>query len=190
MPPSRTTPRSARRGPGAVTQPVHEDALDLPAQVQRHAADARSPCIGRALQQGLDLVGRVVDARHQRGDQHAGRNAGAVELRHRLQPGPRVGRVRLGSAPRLLVERRDRQARADARSARRSAASAAGRAATAATWSAPNTGWRSRASPPRCPPSACSGPRPTGTDRCSSRAPRARVSTTAAPAPRAAPQAR
>ena len=40
---------------------------------------------------------------------------GPVELRHRLQPRPRVRRVRLRRPPRLLVQRRHRQARAHAR---------------------------------------------------------------------------
>ena len=91
----------------------------------------------------------------------------AVELADRLQPRARVRRVRLGRPPRLLVERRHRQARADVRDrgdllhqvevAQQQRRLRQDRARVA----------RSRASPPRSRASACSGPRPTGTGRCS-----------------------
>ena len=63
----------------------------------------------------LHLPRPVVDARHQRRDQDPGGDADPVELRHRLQPRAGMRRVRLGRPPRLLVQRRHRQARADAR---------------------------------------------------------------------------
>ena len=77
------------------------------------AADVGRVRLGRQLDDPLDLLGRVVDPRHQRRDQDPGRDAVAVELGDRLQPRLRVRRVRLGRPPRLLVQRRHRQARAD-----------------------------------------------------------------------------
>ena len=172
-------------------QPVHEHVAHLAAQVQRDARDARRAGLLGGFQQRLDLVRRVVDPGHQRRDQHARRDARAVELGDRLQARPRVGRVRLGFPPGLLVERRDRQARAElADPLAQSGASARGRAAAAATSSGPSRGCARRAAPPRSPPSAGSGPRPTGRGRCSCPARRVRPSTTAAPARRAAPRAR
>ena len=52
------------------------------------------------LEDLLDLLGRVVDARHERRDQDARRDARPVQLRHRLDPLARVRRVRLALAPR------------------------------------------------------------------------------------------
>src|SRR5687767_15268626 len=57
------------------------------------------------------LLRRVVDAGHQGRDQDPRRDAGPVELRHGLEPRSWVRRVRLGGAPRLLVQRRHRQTR-------------------------------------------------------------------------------
>ena len=135
-----------------------------------------APPPSRRSSSGSTCCGRVVDAGHQRRDQHAGRDARAVQLGDRLQPRARVGRVRLGRPPRLLVERRDRQARAEARRARRSRSISVEvaqqqrrlrqhRARVA----------RRRAAPPRSPASAGSAPRPTGRGRCSCPARRARL---------------
>src|SRR3954451_12164632 len=96
-------------------QPVHEDVAHLASQVKRDAADVRRARLRAQLEDALDLLGRVVDARHERGDKDAARYAGAVQLRDRLDPRAGVGRMRLGRAPRLLLERRDRQARLDRR---------------------------------------------------------------------------
>ena len=96
-------------------QPAEEDLAHRPAQEQRLAADRDGARLGRELDDPLDLLGRVVDPGHQRRDQDAGRDPGPVERAHRLEPRARVRRVRLARTPRLLVERRDREARADLR---------------------------------------------------------------------------
>jgi hypothetical protein len=51
----------------------------------------------------------VVDPGHQRRHQHARRDPVAGQLGDRFEAQARVRRVRLGCAPRLLVERRDRE---------------------------------------------------------------------------------
>src|SRR3954462_1953188 len=85
-------------------EPLEEDLPDLAAQVQRDAADVDRAGLPRQLEDPLDLLGGVVDARHERGDQDSARDACAVELADGLEPRSRVRRVRLRGAPRLLVE--------------------------------------------------------------------------------------
>ena len=136
--------------------------------------------LAEQLEELLDLLRVVVDARDQRRDQDAGRDPVADQLGHRLDPLARVRRVRLGLRARPSRRASGSRGWRRTRSARPARGRASGRAAAAATWSAPSTGWRSRASPPRSPPSAGSGPRPTGRGRCWCRARRARPSTTAA----------
>src|SRR3954447_14978876 len=96
-------------------QPVHEDTAHLPAQVQPDAADPGRPRVRRGLQDLLHLARVVVDPRHERRDQDAGRDPGPIELADGLQPCPRVGRVRLARPPRLLVDGGHRHVRADLR---------------------------------------------------------------------------
>src|SRR5215216_5030117 len=81
-------------------QPLEEDLAHRPAQEQRLAADRDGARLGRQLDDPLDLLRRVVDAWHERGDQNAGRDPGAVELPHRLQSCARMGRVWLARPPR------------------------------------------------------------------------------------------
>ena len=98
-----------------LAQPVQEDLPHRSAQEQRLAADVHGARLGRQRHDPLHLLGRVVDARHQRRDQDPGRDPVPVQLGHRLQPRARVRRVRLRRPPRLLVQRRHRQARANSR---------------------------------------------------------------------------
>ena len=90
---SRTSPRRCRQMPPIDTAPAS-------AQSSRISSTWR----GSSLMPG-----------HQRGDQHAGGDPGAVELGHRLDALARVRRVRLAGAPRLLVERGDREVGGEAR---------------------------------------------------------------------------
>ena len=57
-----------------------------------------SPAI---LQDPLDLTRVVVDPGHQRRDEHAGRDPGALELADRREPGARMRRVGLARPPGL-----------------------------------------------------------------------------------------
>ena len=77
-----------------------------------------APASSAASSRRLHLLGAVVDSRHQRCDQDARGDTGAIELGDRLEARPRVRRVRLGFPPRLLVEGRDRQARGEFGAAR------------------------------------------------------------------------
>ena len=184
-------PRSAARdrGAGQRSQPMNTSRTS-PRRCSATPPMLVAPACCGALEQRLDLLRRVVDARHQRRDQHARRDARAVQLRDRLQARPRVRRVRLGRAPRLLVERRDRQARAEARPARRFRASASRSRSSSGDFVSTEHGLAASRSASRCPASAGSGPRPTGRGRCWCPARRAPASTTVAPARRAAPPAR
>ena len=94
-------------------EPVEVDLAHRAVEEQRLPADRRRARLGRQRDDPLDLLGRVVDPGQERRDQHAGRDARRVELRDRLEPGTRVRRVRLARAPRALVERRHGQARGD-----------------------------------------------------------------------------
>ena len=76
-------------------------------------ATKSAPASRASFDDRLDLLGRVVDARHQRRDQDAGADPALLELRHRLEPRPRARRVRLGLAPDLLVESRHREVDGD-----------------------------------------------------------------------------
>ena len=165
-----------------LAQPVEPDLAHLAAQVERRrrrsspapasssSSRSGSTCSGASLTPGISGAIRT-----------------PVRIPARFSSATASIRLRgcgvCGSvvAPRLLVERRDREVGGELGRARRSPSSARGRGGAAATWSAPSRGWRSRASPPRSPASACSGPRPTGRGRCWCRARRARPSTTAAP---------
>ena len=116
----RTAPRSAPRGPGRDAQPLHEYAADLAARCSPMPLTPVAPASAAACRISSTCSGVVVDPRHQRRDQHARRDPRPVELADGLQPRPRVGRVRLARPPRLLVDRRDRQVRADLRDRARS----------------------------------------------------------------------
>ena len=63
-------------------------------QAERDAADVHGARLRGQLEDPLDLFRRVVDPGHERRDQDAGRYPGAVELRDRLEPRARVGRMR------------------------------------------------------------------------------------------------
>ena len=145
-------------------------------QVQRDPVDEGRPRLLGDRDDLVDLLGRVVDPRHQRGDQDARGDAGLVQLRHRLEPLARMRGVRLGLAPGLLVQRRHREVDADLGDLGEplEVLQVPQRAAT--TSSAPTPASRPRAAPPASAASACIGPRPTGRGRCWSRRRRARAS--------------
>ena len=79
--------------------------------MEADAADVRGTGLRAGLHDLLNLGRVVVDARHQGRDQDATRDAHPRELRDRLDPRPRVRRVRLRLPPGLLVDRRDREVR-------------------------------------------------------------------------------
>ncbi len=62
-----------------------------------------------AFEDRADLVGAVVDARHQGGDEDAGVDPAAAQLGDRVQARGGARRVRLGRPPGVLVEGRDRE---------------------------------------------------------------------------------
>src|SRR5690242_13121088 len=86
--------------------------------MQREPAHVSRTSVKRSLEQWIELMRRVVDAWHERRYQHSRGDAGPVELRNGLQASTRIWRVRLCCTPCALVERRDRQARADRRALR------------------------------------------------------------------------
>ena len=66
------------------------------------------PCLVREVEDLIDLLGRVVDPRHERRNENAARDTGAVELGDSLESSAWVRGVRLRRPPGLLVEGRHR----------------------------------------------------------------------------------
>ena len=85
-------------------QPGEEDVLDLVAKVEGDAAEEAGAGLPGPIDDRLDLLGTVVDAGHQRGDQDAGVDAAAAQLGDGVEAGRRAGGVWLGGAPGVLVE--------------------------------------------------------------------------------------
>ena len=171
-------------------QPGEEDVLDLAAEVEGDAAEEGGAGLPGAFDDRADLLGAVVDARHQRRDQDAGVDAAAAQLGDGVEAGGGAGGVRLGRPPGLLVEGRHREVDRDRQPLAPSARRSRRRASPAATWSGPRPASPPPPAPRGSPASSGSGSRPTGTGRCSSPAPPAPASTPAAPAPPAAAPAR
>ena len=125
----------ARQQVGSVLgQPLEPDVLDLAAQVKRDPAHVNHARLRAQVEQLLDLLGVVVDAGDERGDEDAARDAHSVELGRRLEPGVGVGGARLSWPPRLLVDRRHRTRCAEPPHAPSPSAASTSRSDAAATW--------------------------------------------------------
>ncbi len=90
-------------------QPGEEDVLHLVAEVEGYAAQEGRAGLAGSLDDRADLVGAVVDAGHQWGDEDAGVDAAPAQLGDRVEASAGAGGVRLGRAPRVLVEGRHRE---------------------------------------------------------------------------------
>ena len=100
-------------------QPGEEDVFDLAAEVQGDAAEEGGAGRFGSLDDRADLVGVVVDAGHQGGDEDAGVDAAAAQLGDGVEAGAGAGRVRLGRPPGVLVEGRHREVDRDRQAASR-----------------------------------------------------------------------
>src|ERR1700733_1063285 len=68
-------------------QPGEEDVLDLTAEVEGDAAEEGRPRLAGALDYRADLVGVIVDAGHQRGDEDTGVDAAAAQRGNGVEAG-------------------------------------------------------------------------------------------------------
>src|SRR5205085_12698423 len=75
-------------------EPLEEHLAYALSQMQSDAGDVGRPGLPRGVEDRLHLLRRVVDPRHERGDEDAGADARAGQLRYRVEPRPRVLAVR------------------------------------------------------------------------------------------------
>ena len=94
-------------------EPGHEQLADAGSQVQHDRRDRDRTGLERRPHHLFELVEIVGQARQDRCHEHAAGDAHVGEPRQRLEAAGRRRRARLGHAPHVLVERADRERRAE-----------------------------------------------------------------------------